>query len=103
ARTENAYEPKRNVSQQSRTAEKATGKRAAQSCTPKMRKEIAINQYLRGDFSRYAMPFRRAVTQSPESSMLRAICACTASTSSIKDGGLMMQPRKTSAATARTI
>ena len=39
------------------------------------------------------------MTQSPESSMLRAICACTASTSSINDGGLTMQPRKMSAAT----
>jgi len=63
----------------------------------------AIIQYFNGDFSRYAMPSRRAVTQSPESSMLREICACTASTSSIKDGGLTMQPRKTIAATATTI
>ena len=31
--------------------------------------------------------------QSPEVTMLRAICACTASTSSISDGGERMQPR----------
>jgi hypothetical protein len=35
--------------------------------------------------------------------MLRAICACTASTSSIKEGGLTMQPRKITAATRMTI
>ena len=34
-----------------------------------------------------------AVTQSPEANILRAICACTASTSSISDGGERMQPR----------
>jgi hypothetical protein len=39
------------------------------------------------------MPFNRAVTQSPDSSMFRAICACTASTSSIRNGGLITQPR----------
>ena len=35
----------------------------------------------------------RAVTQSPESSMFRAICACTASTSSMSAGGLMHATR----------
>jgi hypothetical protein len=34
---------------------------------------------------------------------LRAICACTASTSSISDGGEIMQPAYTAAATSRTI
>ena len=43
------------------------------------------------DFSKYATPFRRAVTQSPDSSMFRAICACTASTSSMSDGGLRIE------------
>src|ERR1700722_16669056 len=58
-------------------------------------------QYTRGAFSRYATPSSRAVTQSPEVSMLRAICACTASTSSISEGGERMQPRYTAPATSR--
>ena len=65
--------------------------------------DTAIIQYLRGDFSRYATPSRRAVTRSPDCSILRAICACTASTSSISEGGLIMQPMKISAATSATI
>src|ERR1700733_10327836 len=60
-------------------------------------------QDTRGAFSRYATPSRRAVTQSPEVSMLRAICACTASTSSIREGGETMQPRYTAAASSRTV
>ncbi|HPQ17083.1 MAG TPA: M24 family metallopeptidase, partial [Bryobacteraceae bacterium] len=51
------------------------GIRAAQSCIPKIMKEIAISQYLAGDFSKYSTPFSRALTQSPLSSMFRAICA----------------------------
>ena len=48
-----------------------------------------------GGFLRYGAYRRRAVTQSPEVSMLRAICACTASTSSISEGGeIMHSPHK---------
>ena len=83
----------RAVSQHSATALSAIGSRAAQSCTPKIMYDTAIIQYLSGDFSRYATPFSRAVTQSPDSSMLRAICACTASTSSISEGGLIHATR----------
>ena len=50
-------------------------------------------QYTNGAFSRYTTPSSRAVTQSPEVSIFREIWACTASTSSISDGGEMMQPR----------
>src|SRR6266404_925317 len=45
----------------------------------------------------YGTPSRCAITQSPDCSMLRAICAWTASTSSIRAGGEMMQPRKIAA------
>src|ERR1035441_9194376 len=48
-------------------------------------------------------PVQRAVTQSPLVSMPRAICAWMESTSSIRDGGEIMQPRKIMAATATTI
>ena len=46
------HAPKRAVTQHSRTVESAMGIRAAQSCTPKIRNDTAIIQYLRGDFSR---------------------------------------------------
>jgi hypothetical protein len=35
--------------------------------------------------------------------MLRAICACTASTSSMREGGEIIEPAYTAAATSRTI
>src|SRR5581483_1707911 len=101
--SEKAQAAIRAVSQHNNIEKIATGMRAAQSCTPKIMYETAIIQYLSGDFSRYGTPSRRAVTQSPELSILRAIWACTASTSSIKDGGLNAQPKKTSAATMTTI
>ena len=44
ARAENAQAANAATSQQSRTAESAEGIRAAQSCTPKTRKQIAISQ-----------------------------------------------------------
>src|ERR1039457_4732218 len=89
----------RQVTQHSSSAERTTGMRAAQSWTLKILKQMAMNQYQSGDFSRYLMPSRRAVTQSPESSILRAICACTPSTSSIRDGGLTAQPPNIRSAT----
>src|SRR5580700_5794292 len=59
-------------------------------------------QYTKGAFSRYTTPSSRAVTQSPEVSMFRAICAWTASTSSMRDGGETMHPRYTAPATSNT-
>src|SRR5438270_11113358 len=44
ARAENAQAANAATSQQSRTAESAEGIRAAQSCTPKTRKQIALRQ-----------------------------------------------------------
>jgi hypothetical protein len=85
--------PNAAVNQHSAMAANATGSRAAQSWTPRILKAMATAQYMSGDFSRYATPSRRAVTQSPDVSIVRAICACTASTSSIRDGGDRIQPR----------
>lgn len=47
------------------------------------------------------MPSSRAVTQSPEVTMLRAIWADTESTSSSKDGGDTIEPRYMAPATSK--
>src|ERR1022692_2587191 len=99
----NPHAANRDVTQHNNTVLSAIGIRAAQSWTPNIPKDAAIIQYFKGDFSRYATPSSRAVTQSPDCSMLRAICPCTASTSSIREGGLTMQPMKIAAATSATI
>ena len=52
ARVENAQRPKRKTTQASAIAESATGSRAAQSCTPKIRKDAAVIQCFSGAFSR---------------------------------------------------
>src|SRR5437763_12711306 len=91
------------VIQQSAITENINGSRAAQSCWPKIKYEIAIDQYLSGGFSRYGTPSRCGVTQSPLTIMLRAMVACTASTSSCRCGGLKKQPRKMTTANAITI
>ena len=55
-----------------------------------------------GGFSRYFTPSRCGVTQSPVSSMVLEMDAWVASTSSINEGGLMMQAIKMSDAINRT-
>ena len=91
-----------NVTRQRATHARARGRRAAQSSCPKTPIDAAIIQYTRGGFSRYATPSRRAVTQSPDFSIFTAICACTASTSSMRRGGLMILARNTRDANTAT-
>ena len=70
-RSPNAHRANRAVTQHNSTALSPTGMRAAQSCTPNSMYDTAIIQYLSGDFSRYAIPSSRGVTQSPDCSKVQ--------------------------------
>jgi hypothetical protein len=53
----------------------AGASRAVHSCTPKTLNATAVAQYWNGGFSKYLRPFRRGVTQLPETAISRAISA----------------------------
>ncbi len=99
----NAHRAKRYVTKHNST----TAERQGQAGCPVMHAKNAVrgrhHPVDSGDFSRYATPLRRAVTQSPDWSMLRAICAWTASTSSMRCGGLMAPSKEDQAAAAKTM
>ena len=97
-----AHRATHQASQHSAIAASAAGTRAAQSCTPNAENDRAMAQTCPGGLSKYTTPFRRAVTQSPDSSMDRATCAYAASTSSSSAGGLLTVPRKAIPETAST-
>src|SRR4051794_19765576 len=92
-RLSKAHAPIRAVSQHNNMVINAIGRRAATSDIPKILNAHAINQYFSGGFSKYLMPSRCGVTQSPVRSIVREMVACTESTSSMSEGGLTMQSR----------
>jgi len=71
--------PRREARRTSTAARGAQWESAPPNRAPEYQERHRDHPVFKGDFP-VAMPSRRAVTQSPDCSMLRAICACTEST-----------------------
>ena len=63
------------IANKPRIVPSAGGRRAPHSPTPNAANAAAVNQYWSGGFSKYLRPSSRGVTQSPVTTISRAISA----------------------------
>ncbi len=75
ARRENNLRTVRNTAITARNPASAGHRRVVHSSSPATANIAAVTQYCSGGFSKYGMPLRRGVTQSPVLSISRGISA----------------------------